>query len=200
MAPLSPQSLPETTMNGSMVDTSSSSPSSYSDIITNIVFGLCALAVGIMTIWQTQRALRRRYIAHHGNSLDEESNCSQQHRCQTLIADRNPDQAHTVVNHELHAIASNSQDTQYIVQASASFSDDPTALTTPSDIEERSPGDSGVVSGASSTLAETIGVVGHQGMSRPGTPDGGEHPSSLAHMPLVSGTRPVPERNTFGTE
>ena len=60
-------------MNGSMINTSPSSPSSYSDTITNIVFGLCALAVGMVTIWQARRALRRRYIAHHGNSLDEES-------------------------------------------------------------------------------------------------------------------------------
>ncbi|KAG7009385.1 hypothetical protein G7Y79_00002g005000 [Physcia stellaris] len=169
-------------MNGSMIDTSSSSPSSYPDTITNIVFGLCALAVGIVTIWQARRALRRRYIAHHGNSLDEEN------------------QAHPAVNYELRDITSNSQEAQEDVESPASFSDDPTASMTPSGIEDTLPGDDLVVSGASSTLAETIGVVGHQGVSRPGTPDGGEHPSSLAQVPLLSGTRPVPERSIFGTE
>ena len=111
-----------------------------------------------------------------------------------------PDQAHPALNHELHAIVINSQDAQEDVESPASFSDDPTVSMTPSGTEETLPGDDFVVSGASSTVAETIGVVGHQNVSRPGTPDGGEHPSSLAQVPLLSGTRPVPERSFFGTE
>lgn len=111
-----------------------------------------------------------------------------------------PDQAHPAVNHELQDITSNPQDVQDVVQAPVGFSDDPIASMTPSGIEETLPGDDLVVSRAWSTLAETIEVVGHQGVSRPGTPDGGEHPSSLAQVPLLSGTRPVPERSTFGTE
>ena len=111
-----------------------------------------------------------------------------------------PDQAHPALNRELRDITSNSQDAQDDVQSPVSFSDDPTASMTPSCIDETLPGDDLVVSGASSTLAETIGVVGHQGVSRPGTPDGGEHPSSLAQVPLLSGTRPAPETNTFGSE
>ena len=55
---------PYPSINGSLIEVPgqghytihSSAPSSFSEIIIAIVFGLCAFAIGMITIWQSHKA------------------------------------------------------------------------------------------------------------------------------------------------
>lgn len=60
----------QTALNGSLIEDSSPAQSSlYSsnEIVVNVIFGICALAIGIISIWQGHRAWRLWHpVQRHG--------------------------------------------------------------------------------------------------------------------------------------
>ena len=70
MAPHYSTIVNETIVDG-LVHTQSSSSMSNETII-NLIFGLCALILGLVTIWQAHLARRRRLAAHHNPAYELE--------------------------------------------------------------------------------------------------------------------------------
>lgn len=178
-------------LNGSTVEIPPSSPSSLSDTITNITFGLCAFVVGIVTMWQGRRAYRKRYIVAHGNAIDEGGAAPIPLSQLVIMLDR----VEQATNHEFNHITSAPQDPNVLTGALTNIEGGIPASTVPSDTEVDSLGASLAASAASSALGNTDAAMPCESQNRSVGLNIESDLSPLLEIPSPSGARPVMEGN-----
>ncbi|KAL8792980.1 MAG: hypothetical protein Q9195_004384 [Heterodermia aff. obscurata] len=155
-----------------------SSPSSYSDTITNIFFGLCALAVGIITVWQARKHYRMRRATESGTALQEgQAGLTGNHDLELITVDHNPQEA---------------------AEAPVNIEDGPLPATTPSNTEDPSPRASFAAATASSRLWHDDPVSETKPTDGSALSDTDHGSLPLLDLPSPSGAHPVVDDNGRG--